>query len=344
MENGSQHYVIIGTGPAGDEAACHLRQRDPDGRITMITAGRLLYIRRYHLHRVLMGLDDWRELLVHPPEYFEDNRINVRRNTYVSMVDPERKVLGLRHREEIHYDKLLVAAGGGGYVPEALREHRRLIQSFGDYEGAVRLKETLPPGGRLLMLGGDMMGIDLARHLVEAGYAVTIVASDQLFWPHEIDPEERPRYVEALERMNIEVLQGRKIRHIEEGARGLAARRVLFDDHEELHGDAVLAFFGLMPSLDFVSKAGLHIERGLLVSPQLATINDSIWAAGDVCQIWSPEENRYRCSYEWKNVKNMGRVAAVNMTGGDEAIETFHESELAITEDGELESPFWDYD
>ena len=119
---------------------------------------------------------------------------------------------------------------------------------------------------------------------------------------------------------------------------------MVFEDDEELHGDAVMAFFGLMPSLNFMSKAGLHIERGLLVSPQLATINDSIWAAGDVCQIWSPETNRYRCSYEWKSVRRMGRVAAINMTGGDEAIDTFHESRLSIDAEGALTSPFWDYD
>jgi NAD(P)H-nitrite reductase large subunit len=344
MDNGAQHYVIIGTGPAGDEAAWHVRQRDPDAAISMITAGRLLYIRRYHLHRVFSDLGEWRELLVHPPEYFDDNRIKLRRNTFVSSVDPERKILGLRHREELRYDKLLVAAGGGGYVPEGLREHRDLIHGFGDYEDAVRLRQALPDGGRVLMLGGDMMGIELARHLVKAGYRVTIVASEQLFWPHEIEASERPRYVEALERMNIEVVQGKKVTYIEEGARGLAARRLLFDDDEEQHGDVVMSFCGLMPSLNFMSNAGLHIERGLLVSPELATINDSIWAAGDVCQIWSPETKRYRCSYEWKSVRNMGRVAAVNMTGGNENIDTFHESELTIDADGALGSPFWDYD
>jgi NADPH-dependent 2,4-dienoyl-CoA reductase/sulfur reductase-like enzyme len=144
--------------------------------------------------------------------------------------------------------------------------------------------------------------------------------------------------------MDIEVVQGRKVTHIEEGARGLAQRRVLLDDSEELHGDVVLAFCGLMPSLNFISKAGLHIERGLLVSPELATINERIWAAGDVCQIWSPEAKRYRCSYEWKSVRNMGRVAAVNMTGGEAAVNTFQESELAVNAEGELDSPFWDYD
>jgi NAD(P)H-nitrite reductase large subunit len=289
-------------------------------------------------------LSDWRELLVHPPQYYQDNRINVRRNTFVAGVDPQRQMLGLRHREELHYDKLLVATGGGGYIPEGLREYRHLIHGFGDYEGAVRLRQTLPAGGRVLMLGGDMMGIELARHLVQAGYQVTIVAGEQLFWPHEIEVSERPRYVQALERMHIDVVEGRKVTHIEAGARGPAARRLLLDDNEELHGDVVLAFCGLMPSLDFLAKAGLHIERGLLVSPRLGTVNERIWAAGDVCQIWSPEANRYRCSYEWKNVRNMGRVAAVNMTGGDEAINTFHESELSVNEDGELDSPFWDYD
>ena len=52
MPDTAPHYVIIGNGPAGDQAAHELRRRDPDGRITLITAGRLLFIRRFDLYRV----------------------------------------------------------------------------------------------------------------------------------------------------------------------------------------------------------------------------------------------------------------------------------------------------
>ena len=82
----------------------------------------------------------------------------------------------------------------------------------------------------------------------------------------------------------------------------------------------------------------------LLVNPQLRTANEHIWAAGDVCQIWSPEENHYRFYYGWKNVKMMGRIAAVNMTGGNEAVSTFKEDKLMINNQGELDSTLWEYD
>ena len=66
------HYVVIGNGAAGNEAAWHLRQRDPASRITLITAGKLLFLNRYEFPKVLDGVSDWREFLVHSPAYYEE--------------------------------------------------------------------------------------------------------------------------------------------------------------------------------------------------------------------------------------------------------------------------------
>ncbi len=337
-----QHYVIIGTGLAGNEAAAHLRERDPDGRITMITQARLLYIRRFDFFMVFTGTEDWRELLVEQPDYYQQNGITLRRDTRVTSIDPERQSISLEHKEEIHYDKLLIATGGGGYVPEDISEYSHLLSGFSSYEDALLMRRTLPEGGMVLMLGGDMMGIDLARHLVGAGYRVTLVAGEQLFWPHKVSEEDFPEFIAALEKLGIEVVLGKKVSRIEEGARGLMARRVVIEDGGEIHGDAVVAFCGLVPPLGFLGGSGLDVQRGLLVNQKLATSNNRIWAAGDVCQIWSPEDNQYRFCYEWRNVKNMGLVAAINMTGGTEAVDTVQEGGLYIDEQGEMDTPFWD--
>ena len=98
-----------------------------------------------------------------------------------------------------------------------------------------------------------------------------------------------------------------------------------------------------MPSLAFMAGAGVDIERGILVDPKLQSTDKNIWAAGDVCQIWSPEENQYRFFYGWENVKEMGRIAACNMTGGNESISTFQDERLTTTKTGEIDSPFWQY-
>ncbi len=340
----SPHYVIIGNGVSGNEAAWHLRQRDPDSRITVITAGKLLFINRYELPKLFSGVEDWRQLLVHPPAYYEEERITLRRNTWVSKVDAARRVIALRHKEEVSYDKLLVASGGGGYLPEDLSEYRHLMHGFTTFSIAIRMRRALSDGGRALMLGGDILGLDLARSLIGAGYEVIVVANEHLFKPHEVAPEERPRFVEALKHMGMKIIEDRKVSRIEEGAKGMPARRLVFEDGGDLHGDVVMPFCGLMPSLGFMVGAGVDIERGLLVNPQLCTPDGHIWAAGDVCQIWSPEENQYRFYYGWKNVKMMGRIAAVNMTGGDEAVSTLQDDRLHINERSEIDSPFWEHD
>ena len=342
--NTGQHHVIIGNGVAGNEAAWHLRQNDPDSRITIITAGKLLFINRYQLPRVFEDVHDWRRLLVHPPEYYREQRITVRRNTLVSHLDPERRLVMLNHKESVHYDKLLVASGGGGYVPENLREFRHLLHDFSTFRGAMGMRRSLPEGGgRVVMLGGDMKGLDMARTVARTDHEVILVASEQLFWPHEVHAEERAPFIAALEQMGLQVMDNRRVAAIEGGAPGMRARRIVFSDGGDLYGDVVTAAYGLMPALEFMVGTGVDIERGLLVKPELQTANEHIWAAGDVCQIWSPEKNHYRFYYGWDNVKMMGRIAAINMTGGHEAVETFQETRLSIDGQGEIHSPFWEY-
>ncbi len=339
----AEHYVIIGNGVAGSEAALHLRQRDQESRITMVTAGKLLSINRYELPKIFSCSADWRDFLLHPPEFYDKHRISVRRNTWVTHVDPAQKILMLRHREPLSYSKLLIASGGGRYIPESLSQFRDLILKFGTYEQAKTICNALPRGGHMVMLGGDMIGLDLARSLVKDGFKVTVIGRDYLFWPHQLEPEEKQKFASVLRKMGINVRTDTAITSIKEGERHKPARRIVLNDNETIDADVVLSFCGLTPSLAFMAGAGVDLERGVLVNPKLQSTDKCIWAAGDVCQIWSPEENQYRFFYGWRNVKKMGRIAAFNMTGGDESIGTFPDEKLTTTETGEIESPFWQY-
>ncbi len=337
------HFVIIGSGGAGSEAALTIRQRDPKCTITQITGSKLPFISRYELPRVFTGVDNWREILAHPPEFYDDNKISVRRNSWVDQIDAKNKKVLLRHKEEVSYDKLLVASGGGGYLPENLREFRPLMNGFGSYEDAVRMRQVLPKKGHVIMLGGDMTGLDLARTLVAVGHRVTLIADEQLFWPHEVSGPKQAKFIAVLEAMGIEVVLGKKVTGVKPGAKGKHLRRVVFADGGGIDGDAVMPFCGLMPSLNFMIGADVDIERGLLVNPELKTTNDSIWAAGDVCQIWSPEENSYLFYYGWHHIKEMGKIAAINMTGGKKKISTYQDDHLYINKQGEIDSPYWMY-
>jgi len=343
--NGRRHYVIIGSGVAGNHAADLLRSRDADSRITLLTVSRLLCVNRYDLPQVFAGRTDWRAFLSRPPAHYRGLDITVRRDSRVIQVDAPNHRLTLAHKEVIHYDRLLVATGGRGHLPAGLAAYRPLMQGFGSWEQAMQLRATLPEGGTAVMLGGDMIGLDLARTLIGAGYHVRVVADEHTFWPHDIPADQRASFLAAVARLGIDVIEGSAVEGvtaIEAGAAGLPARRVVFGNGESIYGDAVLPFFGLVPTLEFMQGAdGPDIERGLLVAPSLRSTDADIYAAGDVCQIWSAAERRYRFYYGARNVRAMGAVAARNMTGGEEEFVSSVDETLHIDENGQLASEFW---
>ncbi|PIV75043.1 MAG: hypothetical protein COW56_03865 [Rhodocyclales bacterium CG17_big_fil_post_rev_8_21_14_2_50_68_7] len=346
MGNPSRHHIVIGSGVAGSQAAATLREREPDSRISILTLSSLLFYNRYDLPKVFRGVRDWREFLVQPPEYYENNRIGVRRLNRVAAVDSARRVIVLDHKEEVAFDTLLVASGGRGYVPEELTDYRALMHPFSSYTEALRTANALPEGGHAILLGGDMIGLDLARTLIDTGHQVTLIADDHAFWPHEVEDAERAGFLAALDHMGMRVIDGRAaggIAAVEAGAKGLSARRVALADGSEVRGDVVMPFFGLTPSVEFMLGSGVDIERGLLVTPGLRTTDEAIWAAGDVCQIWSDEVHRYRFFYGWKNVRAMGELAARNMTGADDPWVSVQDEHLRLTPEGAIHSPFWEY-
>jgi len=239
-----------------------------------------------------------------------------------------------------------VASGGRGYLPEELADYRPLLDGFGSFEQAMAMRRRLPDGGTAAILGGDMIGLDLARTLVDTGHRVVVVTTAQTFWPHQETPEHRNELLQVLRRMGIETIDGDAeggIAAIERGAPGFAARRIVLGGGRSVCADVVLPSFGLLPSVEFMLGSGVDIERGLLVSPKLRTTDPAILAAGDVCQIWSAAENRYRFYYGWKNVRAMGELAARNLTGDDEAFEPQQDETLHVHDGATIHSPYWEY-
>ena len=337
------HNVIIGNGSAGNGAAATLRERDPDCRITIITMSSLPFYNRYDLPRVFRGCYDWREILVHPLAYYDDRNITLRRNSQVTDVDGRNRTITFAHNETMRYDRLLVCAGGQGYLPEELSDYRGLMNGFSSFEAAISTYKSLPAGGAMIMLGGDMIGLDLARTLIDTGYRVIVLTNEYTFWPHQVADDEREGFINALNNMGIEVIDGVHPVAVETGNPGKPARRVIFEDGGEVLGDVVMPSYGLIPTAEFMLGSGVDIERGMLVDPMLHTTDENIWAAGDVCQIWSAEDNTYRFYYGWNNVRLMGEVAARNVTGANETFEGLEDERLRVDKKGHLASPFWEH-
>lgn len=339
--SGAPHHVIIGSGSAGFGAACTLREGDADCRITLITMDGLPFYHRFDLPQIFRGTHDWRDLLEVPPAHYEQNRITLRRRTRVVDVNGSAQTVELAHRESLAYDRLLVCAGGRGYLPENLAPYAEHFHGFGSFEAAMTLYRDLPAGGTAIMIGGDMIGIDLALTLLDTGYRVILIVTAQTFWPHEVAEADRAPLFAALRARGAEVIEDRRAVAVARRVNGRTSCTVTFDNGDDVSGDVVMSFCGLVSSVEFMLGADVDIERGLLVDPELRTSNPSIWAAGDVCQIWNDAHKSYEFHHGWKNVRMMGELAARNMLGAHEIFTLAAEDRIGVGDDGNIELTFW---
>ena len=336
-----KHNVIIGSGSAGFGAATTLRAEDAECRITMITMDSLPFYHRFALPQVFRGQQDWRDLLEEPPAFYEENDIALRRCSRVVDVDGSRKLITLAHQETVAYDRLLVCAGGRGYIPENLTGYADLMHGFGSFEAAMRVYRDLPAGGTVIMIGGDMVGLDLALTLLETGYHVSLITNPQTFWPHEISKDEQKWLLRALEAKGMNIVEDNRPVRVSRDKSKSPASSVTLEDGAQVAGDVVMSFCGLSSSVEFMLGADVDIERGLLVNPELRTSNDTIWAAGDVCQIWHDREKAYKFYHGWKNVRIMGELAARNMLGAHDIFDIDVEDQIGVDAHGQIFSTFW---
>ncbi len=335
------HHVIIGSGSAGFGAALTLREQDKECHITMITMDSLPFYHRYDLPQIFHKRHDWRELLDVPPSKYEELGIRLRRLSRVQDVDSSRQILRLAHQEEVSYDNLLVCAGGRSYLPENLSESANLMHGFGSFEAAMRVYNDLPQGGTVIIIGGDMVGIDLALTLLDTGYHVIIVTNQQTFWPHELSEAERQPLLGALAAKGMKIIDHSRAIGVSSNGKNSPARILTLEDGSEIVADVVMPFCGLSPSVEFMLGAGVDIERGLLVNTQLQTNSENIWAAGDVCQIWNDKEKIYKFYHGWKNVRIMGELAARNISGAHNMFDVNIKDKIELDKNGNIQSTFW---
>lgn len=334
-------YVLIGNGAAGNRAAELLRERDPDGVITIVSRGTLLQYRRDRLNDLFDGRTDWRDYLVNAPDFYTEKGIRVRRQSTVVKVDADAGSVVFANGEAIGFDKLLVATGGERYLPDDLLDFADQCHFFDSYEEAMTLRRALPDGGRVLILGGDMAAIGLARKLREHGHGVALVPHERSFRPHLVDEAAQGPYLAALEKMGIEVLAPGPIDGIEAADSGSGAKRVRFAGGGEATADIVLPAYGSVPAVDFMHGTGVEIERGILVGATQRSAKENVWAAGNACQLEPTEKGIH--IYNRDLVLQMGEVAARDMIGDPlELFEPGYAQELALDADGGLQSIFFD--
>ena len=306
------HFIIIGNGPSGNQAALTLRELDANARITLISRHPGGCYRPHLLPRVISGDISEDQIYLYSPSSYKDNDINFRKGQEVVGVNLKRHELVLDHKEILKFDGLIIAVGGKPRIPEDLSVFSDVMYTLKNLRDARRWKEKLKYSDAVLMIGGDLTSFSFTKVLLSMGKKVFFMINEHAFWPLRFNEILFEEASERLNQLGARVLMDSKINSIS----------VLADDaidvtvgHHSVRVGMIGAFFGLSPDIRFLAKSGLKIDRGILVDEYLNAGFESVFATGDCAQIYHPEIRDYWVSIGHDNAVVLGKIAAMNLVG-----------------------------
>lgn len=313
------HYVIIGNGPAGNHAALTLRENDRDARITIISDENIGFYSKPKLVRFLSGSADEKSLLLKAPADYRDKNIRLRLGQTVEQLDPAGRALFMKHKEAVHYTKLVIAAGSKARVLPSMGSFADCLQFVTSFNEVMDIRDRIRNSNDFFIFGGDLVGFKFLKMLAKLGKTSTLLIYPNAFWPFNLSDEMLETILKNLEPTGAEILTGDDIASITPDT---GRYRVHTKKGVDREVDMVFSFNGLIPNVDFARGCGLDIDRGILVDEHMHTSMDHIYACGSCAQVYNPSLTTYTTSIGWPNAVTQGEVAALNLLGDTRVIET----------------------
>ncbi|MCA9295465.1 MAG: NAD(P)/FAD-dependent oxidoreductase [Phycisphaerales bacterium] len=309
------HVVIIGNGVAGITAARALRVREPAWAITVISGESAYHYSRPALMYVFMGHMRYQDCKPYEDDLWERENITLVRD-WVVAIDAERSTLALHHGAPIAYDKLLIATGSKsnrfGWPGQDLPG----VQGLYDLMDLKALYEASETARHATIVGGGLIGIELAEMLHSRNIHVTLLVREKSYWSNILPPGESALVNEHIREHGMDLRLETELEEILPGRDGRVAR-VRTKDGTEIDTQIVGLTAGVSPNIDLVRDTAIRTNRGVLVDWSLRTNIENIYAAGDCAEIVREGEERNLLQQVWYTGKMQGETVARAMAGED---------------------------
>ncbi|MFF3286762.1 NAD(P)/FAD-dependent oxidoreductase [Streptomyces sp. NPDC003023] len=309
-------FVIVGAGLAGAKAAQTLREEGFEGRLVLVGEETEQPYERPPLSKgYLLGKDERDTVFVHPPQWYTENRIDLRLGTAATAVDPAAHEVTLADGSRIGYAKLLLTTGSSP---------RRLTVPGADLDGVLhlrrladsdRIKEAFGSASRVAVIGAGWIGLETAAAARAAGAEVTLLEAAELPLLRVLGREVSRIFAELHTDHGVDLRCGVQVAEIT--GSGGRVNGVVLADGSRVDADAVVVGVGITPDTALAAAAGLETGNGIRVDGRLCSSDPDIHAAGDVANAFHPLYGKHIRVEHWANALNQPQTAARAMLGQD---------------------------
>jgi NADPH-dependent 2,4-dienoyl-CoA reductase/sulfur reductase-like enzyme len=302
------HIIIIGNGVAGTNAARYIRKWS-DHQITMISDETLQPFSRTALMYIYMGHLKQENTHLYEDWFWAKNRID-RRLGRVEGIDTAAKSVRLKDGSTLTYDRLIIATGSKSNKFGWPGQDLKGVHGLYHLQDLEAMEQYSPGLQRAVVVGGGLIGIEMAEMFHSRHIPVTFLVRESSFWNIVLPPEESEMINRHIIEHGIDLRLSTELDRIEDDGNGRAGA-AWTKSGERIDCGFVGLTVGVSPNIDFVRQSGtIEVNRGVLVDTHLRTSDPNIFAIGDCAELRQPMAGRRPIEAIWYTGRMMGQTVA----------------------------------
>ncbi len=279
--NKKPKLVVVGNGMAGVRTVEELLAIAPDMYdITIFGNEPHPNYNRILLSPVLAGEQAFKDIVLNPVAWYEDNGIELHMGCGISRIDRGRRTVVADDGSEVRYDRLLLATGSMPFILPVPGKDLKGVISYRDIRDTETMIETACVKRNAVVIGGGLLGLEAANGLKLRGMNVTVVHLADWLLERQLDTTAGKLLQQSLEERGLSFLLGESTSEIVGNEAG-EVTAVRFKSGHSVPADLVVMAVGIRPNTSLAESAGIYCNRGIVVSDALQTYDPRIYAVGE---------------------------------------------------------------
>ena len=303
--------IIVGAGQAGASAILELRSNQYTGKIILVGDESHLPYERPPLSKDVILKPETTKIEILSEAKLAELGVEVIRNNGVVKLNAEAKTVTLKNGDVLAYDKLLLATGGAARRLPNFDALGQQVYTLRNLEDSQALVPVLQPERRIVLIGGGVIGLELASSARFKDCQVTVIEMGPMVMGRS-SPQLLSEFLLAQQRQaGVDVRLNTQISDCRLDGEDVV---ITLADGEELRADAVIYGIGIVPNAQLAVDAGLAVDFAIQVNENCQSSDPDIYAAGDVATQLRAD-GQYRRVETWENANLQAGIFARHVMG-----------------------------
>jgi ferredoxin-nitrate reductase len=276
-----QKIVIIGAGAGACGFVKTYRTLNTSDEIHVFSKEDAPFYNRVMLPDYISGTQQWEQLVKMTDEEERSLKVNLHRNNSISAIHRQAKTVTDSHGVVHTYDVLILAMGSRATRFKDTPSLPGIFTMRNRTDADGFLKHIHPEHGKVLIVGGGLLGIELAASLREMNFEVAVLQRTSKLMDRQLDALGSRLLSEELRDRGIELVYNDEIERFS-GLEKLDGVRLKSGRHFACQ--AVVLSIGTTPNIELAQAAQLPCKRGVVVNEYLQTSDEAVYAIGEIAE------------------------------------------------------------